>query len=509
MADNYLSKTGLAYFYDRLKRLFASQTALNNLSDRVDSIIAEGGEPNVIETVQKNGTALPVTNKTVNVTVPTKVSDLTNDSGFLTTETDPTVPAWAKAASKPSYTADEITITGGDYADVETALDAAFQALDNLDVPTNTSDLTNDGDGTSPFATQAYVAQNGGKIDTIKVNGTTQTITNKAVDISVPTKTSDITNDTNYVSDASYVHTDSNYTAAEKNKLANIASGAEVNVQSDWDVADSTSDAFIKNKPSIPTKTSDITNDSNFVSDASYVHTDNNFTTTLKNKLDGIASGAEVNVQSDWNVTSTSSDAFIKNKPTNVSAFTNDAGYLTSYTETDPTVPAWAKEASKPSYTASEITYDNTEAYYEATAVQDVLDEVGFNLTEMTGRLGAMEINLATKVPNSSVGVANGIATLGSDGKVPTSQLPSYVDDVIEAYPISGATELSASWLSATSGGSVLTPETGKIYVLMAASTSYAANTTFRWSGSTYVKLSDAGLSAITTAEIDAIIDGT
>lgn len=45
----------------------------------------------------------------------------------------------------------------------------------------------------------------------------------------------------------------------------------------------------------VPTKTSDITNDSNFVSDASYVHSDNNFTTALKNKLDGIEAGAEVN----------------------------------------------------------------------------------------------------------------------------------------------------------------------------------------------------------------------
>ena len=44
--------------------------------------------------------------------------------------------------------------------------------------------------------------------------------------------------------------------------------------------------------------------------------------------------------------------------PTNVSAFTNDAGYLTGYTETDPTVPAWAKEANKPTYNYSEI--DNT-----------------------------------------------------------------------------------------------------------------------------------------------------
>ena len=41
-------------------------------------------------------------------TVPTKVSDLTNDSGFITTETDPTVPAWAKQNTKPSYTASEV-----------------------------------------------------------------------------------------------------------------------------------------------------------------------------------------------------------------------------------------------------------------------------------------------------------------------------------------------------------------------------------------------------------------
>lgn len=42
----------------------------------------------------------------------------------------------------------------------------------------------------------------------------------------------------------------------------------------------------------------------------------NDYTTAEKNKLAGIASGAEVNVQSDWNETSTSSDAYIKNKPT-------------------------------------------------------------------------------------------------------------------------------------------------------------------------------------------------
>ena len=41
--------------------------------------------------------------------------------------------------------------------------------------------------------------------------------------------------------------------------------------------------------------------------------------------------------------------------PTKVSELQNDKGYLTSYTETDPTVPAWAKAANKPTYTASEV----------------------------------------------------------------------------------------------------------------------------------------------------------
>lgn len=41
--------------------------------------------------------------------------------------------------------------------------------------------------------------------------------------------------------------------------------------------------------------------------------------------------------------------------PTKTSQLTNDKGYLTSYTETDPTVPAWAKASTKPVYTASEV----------------------------------------------------------------------------------------------------------------------------------------------------------
>ena len=65
------------------------------------------------------------------------------------------------------------------------------------------------------------------------------------------------------------------------------------------------------------------------VIDPYYVHTDNNYTTAEKNKLAGIPADAEANIQSNWNETDTSSDAYILNKPTALSAFTNDMQFVT------------------------------------------------------------------------------------------------------------------------------------------------------------------------------------
>lgn len=53
------------------------------------------------------------------------------------------------------------------------------------------------------------------------------------------------------------------YTADEKAKLANIQAGAEANVNADWNAV--TGDAAILNKPTIPTATSDLTNDSGYI----------------------------------------------------------------------------------------------------------------------------------------------------------------------------------------------------------------------------------------------------
>lgn len=68
--------------------------------------------------------------------------------------------------------------------------------------------------------------------------------------------------------------------------------------------------------------------DPNIVSDANYVATEENFTTVLKGKLDGIAAGAEVNVQADWTESDSGSDAYILNKPTLGTASAEDVGYF-------------------------------------------------------------------------------------------------------------------------------------------------------------------------------------
>ena len=83
------------------------------------------------------------------------------------------------------------------------------------------------------------------------------------------------------------------------------------------------------------------------------------------------------------------------------------------------------------------------------------------------------------------IGVANGLATLDSTGKVPSSQLPSYVDDVIEGYyhgeedPQSGETVYNM--YEDDEYTILITPESGKIYLDIPTSNSY------RWSGSQYV----------------------
>ena len=102
-------------------------------------------------------------------------------------------------------------------------------------------------------------------------------------------------------------------------------------------------------------------------------------------------------------------------------------------------------------------------------------NETGFNGTEQEFSEYLSRITELDKLQKK--------ADLDSNGLVPTSQLPSYVDDVIEANIITNSTEFSADWLSDLEGN-VITPETGKIYVILTEGEFH--NKQYRWSGTTY-----------------------
>lgn len=241
MADSFLNLTGLSYYTEKLLGLFAKKSDVNTaLADKVDketgkglstndyttteknklSNIASGAQVNVIESVKVNGTALSVTSKAVDVSVPTAVSQLTNDTGYITSADVPEGAAASSVTPKMDGTAARGTDNGfarGDHVHPTDTSRAAASDLTALETRVGTAETKLSG-----IAEGAQV----NVIESIKVNNTAQTVTGKAVNITVPTALSDLTNDADYVTDASYVHTDNNLTDTLLTKLNGIEAGA-------------------------------------------------------------------------------------------------------------------------------------------------------------------------------------------------------------------------------------------------------------------------------------------
>jgi hypothetical protein len=137
--------------------------------------------------------------------------------------------------------------------------------------------------------------------------------------------------------------------------------------------------------------------------------------------------------------------------------------------------------------------YKADSAFYSASAGSTLNTTVTSHIDskanphEVTkAQVGLSNVTNDAQVKRSEMGVANGVATLGSDSKVPTAQLPSnvvysesgkipetllpsYVDDVLEY---------------ASKANFPVTGDTGKIYVAK------DTNLTYRWGGSAYVEIS-------------------
>ena len=122
----------------------------------------------------------------------------------------------------------------------------------------------------------------------------------------------------------------------------------------------------------------------------------------------------------------------------------------------------------------SHDTVATSKAVSDAIASLDITDITNTagktiaTITETNGKVNAtfQDISITSSQINDK-GTANCVATLDANGHVPASQLPSYVDDVLEGtlstFPSTG--------------------ETGKIYV------DTSTNTSYRWSGSQYTKV--------------------
>ena len=226
----YLDNDGLLYLWQKIKNVFATKDALNDKVDKVTgkglstndytteeknklNDVASGAQVNVIETVKVNNTALTPSSKAVNITVPTKTSDITNDSGFITSADIPEGAAASTTTPKMNGTATvgtEMAFARGDHVHpsdtsrVPTTRKVAGHAL-SADVTLAKSDVglgnvDNTADINKPISTAQQTALDN-KVDKVTGKGLS-------------------TND---------------YTTDEKNKLNGIDNGAEVNPRVDVD----------------------------------------------------------------------------------------------------------------------------------------------------------------------------------------------------------------------------------------------------------------------------------
>ena len=205
-----------------------------------------GGEVIGVTDVKVNGTSV-VSNNIAYVIVPTKTSELTNNSGFITSENDPTVPSYVKTitlADINSWNNKQDLLVSG--TNIKTINNNSLLGSGNIDIQGG----------------ESYSAGTGIDI-TNGVISNTITSYNDLTDLpTIPNKTSDLINDSNFV---------------DSEDLAEVAFTGSYNSLSDT--------------PIIPSATSELTNDSNFIT-SQEVSTE--IQTAIATKQDTLVSGTNI-----------------------------------------------------------------------------------------------------------------------------------------------------------------------------------------------------------------------
>ena len=244
--------------------------------------------------LQKNGATIGTfkanqpTDVTVNFKVPTKTSELTNDKHFITLEELPNSGAGTGTLTIKKNNAVQGTFTPTQDEDVTINLTVPLKVselindtgfITNAGIPSKTSQLTND----SGFITNAAIptktsqlTNDSGFITNADIPTKTSQLTNDTgfitnADISIPSKTSQLTNDSGFITNA-------DISIPSKTSQLTNDSGFITNAAIPTKTSQLTNDSGFITNAGIPTKTSQLTNDSGFAIDANIVHKNNNET---------------------------------------------------------------------------------------------------------------------------------------------------------------------------------------------------------------------------------------
>ena len=209
------------------------------------------------------------------------------------------------------------------------------------------------------------------------------------------------------VVDPLYVHTDNNFTNADKTKL----DGLVMPVNADWDAGSGL--AEILHKPSIPSKTSDLTNDSGYIT----------------------AADIPAQKNADWDATSGVQEILHKPAiPSKTSQLTNDSGFITAadipaqqnadWNATSgvqeilhkPTIPSKTSQLTNDSgyITAAAIPAQQNSDWNATSGVQEILHKptIPSNTSQLTNDSGFITIADVPAQVNSDWSASSGVAMI-------------------------------------------------------------------------------------------------
>lgn len=320
--------------------------ALNDLNDRLTDVEGNTGEENVIEAITFNGTPATVANKTAAITETDPIFGASAAAGITSSD----INSWnSKGNAKIFYgtcnsDADYInkTVVCSDFTSANLIKGALIFVTFDYTNTVDTEDVKLNVNNTGAI----YIREPRGESNSISYLRSKSILQANCTYLFTydgtywVLLTGDSDKDTAYSvigESEAQVGTSNILRAVSASSLKRDIEYRMAQNQADWNETTTTSPSYIKNKPTIPTIPTDI---------VKY---------TTQNLTDAEKTQARANIGAGtYSKPSSGIPATDLASAVQTSLGKADTA-LQSFTETDPTVPAWAKQANKPTYTAAEV----------------------------------------------------------------------------------------------------------------------------------------------------------